>query len=38
MFYDQDQTSAGRLPGLNIVDWSMLLIAIALAALFVVFA
>jgi hypothetical protein len=38
MFYDQPKASAGRVFGLDIVDWSMLLIGIALTALFVVFA
>jgi len=35
MFYDQDKDRVGRLLGLDIVDWSMLLIAIALTALIV---
>ena len=38
MFYDQDKASAVRLLGLDIVDWSMLLVAIALAALIAVLA
>jgi len=38
MFYDQDKASVGRLLGLDIVDWSMLLVAVALAALIVVLA
>jgi hypothetical protein len=38
MFYDQDKPAMGRLLGLDIVDWSMLLVAIVLAALIVVLA
>jgi len=38
MFFDQNKASAGRLLGLDIVDWSMLLVAIALAALIVALA
>jgi hypothetical protein len=38
MFYDQDKAATGRLLGLDIVDWSMLLIAIVLTALIVVLA
>jgi hypothetical protein len=36
MFYNQNK--AGRLLGLDIVDWSMLLVAIGLTALIVVLA
>jgi hypothetical protein len=38
MFYDQDKAEVGRLLGLDIVDWSMLLVAIGLTALIVVLA
>jgi hypothetical protein len=38
MFYDQDKARAARLLGLDIVDWSLLLSAIGLAALAVVLA
>ena len=33
MLYDQEKAGAGRLLGLDIVDWSMLLVAIGLTAL-----
>ena len=36
MFYDQDKARVGRLLGLDIVDWSMLLIAVGLITLIVV--
>jgi hypothetical protein len=38
MFYNQNKAGAGRLLGLDIVDWSMLLVAIGLTALIVVLA
>jgi hypothetical protein len=38
MFYDQDKNATARLFGLDIVDWSMLLVAIGLTALLVVLA
>jgi hypothetical protein len=38
MFYDQDNTPAATLLGLDIVDWSILLIAIGLAVLAVALA
>jgi hypothetical protein len=38
MFYDQDKAEVRRLLDLDIVDWSMLLIAIGLTALIVVLA
>ena len=38
MFYDQDKAEVGRLLGLDIVDWSMLLVAFLLTALIVVLA
>ncbi len=38
MFYDQDKAGVGRLLGLDIVDWSMLLVAIGLAAVMVALA
>jgi hypothetical protein len=38
MFYDQNEAATGRLLGLDIIDWSMLLVAIGLSALLVVFA
>jgi hypothetical protein len=33
MFYDQDKAAAARLLGLDLVDWSLLLVAIGLTAL-----
>ena len=33
MLYDQEKAGAGRLLGLDIVDWSMLSVAIGLTAL-----
>jgi len=36
MFYDQDKPAMRRLLGLDIVDWSMLLVAIGLTALGIV--
>jgi hypothetical protein len=38
MFLDQNTDSDGRLFGLDIVDWSMLFVAIVLTALIVVLA
>jgi hypothetical protein len=38
MFYDQDKAAAARFLCLDIVDWSMLLVAIALTALAVALA
>jgi hypothetical protein len=38
MLYDQDKAAMGRLLGLDIVDWSMLVVAIGLTALIVVLA
>jgi hypothetical protein len=38
MFYDQDKPTMKRLLGLDIVDWSMLLVAIGLTVLMVVLA
>jgi len=38
MFYDHDKGATGRLLGLDVVDWSMLLVAIALTALIVALA
>jgi hypothetical protein len=38
MFLDQDRASDRRLFGLDIVDWSMLFVAIALTTLIVVLA
>jgi len=38
MFYDQDKAAAARFLGLDIVDWSMLLVAIGLTTLIVVLA
>jgi hypothetical protein len=38
MFLDQDRGTNGRLFGLDIVDWSMLFVAIALTALIVALA
>jgi hypothetical protein len=38
MFYDQDKPATGRLLGLDIVDWTILLVAIGLTALAVVLA
>ena len=38
MFYDQDEASAGGLLGLDIVEWSLLFIGLALIAAFAMFA
>jgi hypothetical protein len=38
MFYDEDRPAVARLLGLDIVDWSLLLVAIGLTALLVVLA
>ena len=38
MLYDQDKAAMGGLLGLDIVDWSMLVVAIGLTALIVVLA
>jgi hypothetical protein len=38
MFYDHDESRGGALFGLDIVEWSLLLGAIALIAFFVVLA
>jgi len=38
MFYDQNRQAMARLLGLDIVDWSILLVAITLTTLIVVLA
>jgi hypothetical protein len=38
MFHNQDKAAAARFLGLDVVDWSMLLVAIGLTALIVALA